>query len=129
MKIIHDNICEIIFCNNIFFFLHSEERWRRKLHYQINHIKNISSSNYISFHITQNITHKVDINEMRKKSENVSFFFVYFCWHCMKKGLFSFRFIKLWLQRADREINLSIYDCLHITQNKAIIFWWLKFFF
>ena len=112
MKIVHDNICEIIFCKNIFFFLilHSEERWRRKLHYQINHIKNISSSNYISFHITQNITHKVDINEMRKKSENVSFFFCLFLLTLYEK----------------RFVQLSIYKVMTTAgrqRNKFIDLW------
>ena len=104
----------------LFFVIHSEKRWRRKQHHQINHIKNISSSNYISIRIIQNITHKVDINEMRKnrdKKSNLSFF-VYFCWHCVKHGLFSFQFIKLWMQWTEKKINLSIYNCLHITWNK-----------
>ena len=72
-----------------------KKRWRRKQHYQINHIKNISSSNYISFRIIHNITHKVDINEMkkRKKKKLCLSLFIYLCWHCIKHGLFSFRFI------------------------------------
>ena len=106
MKIIHDNICEIIFCNNFFpFILHSEKRWRRKQHYQINHIKNISSSNYISFRIIHNITHKVDINEMKKwkKEEILSFSFYLFMLTLYKTRFVQLSVYKLRLQRRERK--------------------------
>ena len=113
MKIIHDTTFVRFFATTFLsFIIDSEKRWRRKQHYQINHIKNISSSNYISIRIIQNITHKVDIKEKRKNRNKkiTSFFFCLFLLTLYEK----------------RFVQLSIYKVMTTTgrkRNKFIDLW------
>ena len=116
----------------LFFIIHSEKRWRRKQHQQINHIKNISSSNYISIRIIQNITHKVDINEMRKNRNKKieSFFFCLFLLTLCKTRFVQLSIFKVMtaMDRKRKLIYRSIIVCT-LLETKKIILWWLKFFF
>ena len=108
MKIIHDTTFVRFFATTFLsFIIDSEKRWRRKQHYQINHIKNISSSNYISIRMIQNITHKVDIKEKRKNRNKkiTSFFFCLFLLTLCKAQFIQLSIYKV-LTAMDRKRKL-----------------------